>query len=110
MVPVNTVSTYIKLLINMLVLVTVGNHLYYFNENSRSPLLQAANNLLGSLQNRSSGSSSGSGGYSSRPGTNFPLSSILDISRFSLHIFLTFMIIKFEVPLPWDLLDHQFLR
>jgi len=53
-----------------------------FNENSRSPLLQAAaaNFLMNSTLQRRSGSS-GSGGAISRPGTNLSLSSALDIQR-----------------------------
>uniref|UniRef100_A0A915N7H8 CTF/NF-I domain-containing protein n=1 Tax=Meloidogyne javanica TaxID=6303 RepID=A0A915N7H8_MELJA len=62
-----------------------GNHLLNcFNENSRSPLLQAAaaNFLMNSTLQRRSGSS-GSGGAISRPGTNLSLSSALDIQSAS---------------------------
>jgi len=58
-----------------------------FNENSRSPLLQAAaaNFLMNSTLQRRSGSS-GSGGAISRPGTNLSLSSALDIQRCFVYI------------------------
>lgn len=63
----------------------VGNHLLNcFNENNRSPLLQAAaaNLFMNSTLQRRSGSS-GSGGVISRPSTNLSLSNSLDVQRYS---------------------------